>query len=828
MIIPSIDLMNGNAVQLIGGKALELDAGDPKPLAQRFARVGQIAVIDLDRALGKGCNQAVIEELLSLARCRVGGGIRTAEDAIEWLDKGAEKVILGTAAKPEILRQLPKDRVIVALDAVNGEVVIDGWRTKTGCSVESRMAELRSYCDHFMVTLVEREGRMEGIDFDQVHRILNAAQGAEVTFAGGVTTAEEIAQLDRLGADAQVGMALYKGQLDLAEAFAAPLKPADSRGLWPTVVCDEFGVALGLCWSNLNSISAAIGSGRGVYQSRSRGLWEKGKTSGATQELIRIELDCDRDALRFTVRQAGSGFCHKNTRTCWGNDEGLLALERRLQQRQTSAPNGSYVERLMQNPTLLAAKLEEEAKELAEASDPNSVAEETADVLFFAMVAMTQGKASLADVSEALRKRALKVRRRKGDAKANYSVAKILDEVEEHGESAVRRYAELFGDCEAGQPLVLESSELAAIAADAPADMVATLQRTAARIQRFAQRQLDSISEFQIESDGLLCGQQIAAVERAGCYAPGGRYPLPSSVLMTAIPAKVAGVGEVIVASPNPSQATLTAAAIAGADRFLVVGGAQAIGALAFGMEGLNPCDLIVGPGNRYVTEAKKLVQGRVGIDMLAGPSELVVVSDGSGSAQIIAADLLAQAEHDQDAIPLFLTTCSTQADQVQHALNQQLESLPTAEVARAALKNGGVKFCRSEAEIAAIVNDIAPEHLSLQLATGSKLREKIRHYGALFDGESAAEVFGDYGVGPNHVLPTARGARFTGGLSVHTFLRLRTWIRATNPVEAKTSPLSNQLVDDVVSLARLEGLEGHARSALARLGSLAKARYPI
>jgi phosphoribosyl-AMP cyclohydrolase / phosphoribosyl-ATP pyrophosphohydrolase len=419
MIIPSIDLMDGKAVQLIGGKTMELDAGEPFPIARRFSRVGEIAVIDLDRALCQGNNESIIRELIQQTACRVGGGIRDAESALHWLDRGAVRVILGTAATPEVLQQLPKGRVVAALDAVNGEVVVDGWRRKTGCRVEDRMRELRPYCDQFMVTLVEREGRMQGIDFEQVERILAAADGAKITFAGGITTAEEIAELDRLGADSQVGMALYKGELDLADAFAAPLKRSISQGLWPTIVCDELGIALGMCWSDRESLQAAIQQGRGIYHSRSRGLWVKGETSGAVQELIRVDLDCDRDALRFTVRQADPGFCHLQSRTCWGSDSAIPALSRRLQQRAESAPKGSYVDRLLNDPDLLQAKLLEEAEELAAANTTAEVAEECADVLFFAMVAMTRGGVELADVSEVLQKRALKISRRPGDAKVN-------------------------------------------------------------------------------------------------------------------------------------------------------------------------------------------------------------------------------------------------------------------------------------------------------------------------------------------------------------------------------------------------------------------------
>ena len=391
-------------------------------------------------------------------------------------------------------------------------------------------------------------------------------------------------------------------------------------------------------------------------------------------------------------------------------------------------------------------------------------------------------------------------------------VSQIIDEVQSQGEIAIRKFAERFGDLATNAPLVINREEMTVAMDRVSAKDLATLRRTAARIQKFAEGQRQSLRSYQSNADGITCGQEAVPVLRAGCYAPGGRYPLPSSVLMTAVTAKVAGVHEIIVASPRPNAITLAAAAIAGADKFLVIGGAQAIAALAFGCAELPPCDVIVGPGNRYVTAAKQLLQGRVGIDMLAGPSELVVASDGTGKPQIIAADLLAQAEHDPDAYPLFLSTCSRQIAAVQNEIQLQLQDLPTADVARAALQNGGAVLCPNLQQLAEVVNRIAPEHLSLQLSNIDEFKPLIHHYGALFEGEGAAEVLGDYGAGPNHVLPTETNARFGGGLSVFTFLRIRTWMRA------EQGEVAEQLLQDVVSMARMEGLEAHARAAQQRL----------
>lgn len=418
MIVPSIDLQDGQAVQLVGGKERVLDAGDPRPLATRFGRVGEIAVIDLDAAMGRGSHAALIGELCDLAACRVGGGIRDEATARRWLDAGAAKIILGTAATPELLSKLPRERVIAALDAVDGEVVVHGWTTRTGASIEERLAVLRPHVSGFLITFVEREGRLGGTAMDRVAPLIAAAGDARITFAGGVTTAEEVAELDRLGADAQVGMALYTGRLSLADAFLAPLRTDRADGLVPTVVVDATGQALGLVWSSRESVALALDEGRGVYWSRSRGgIWRKGESSGAVQELLAVSLDCDRDALRFVVRQAGSGFCHEGTWTCWGQGGGLTGLERTLVGRAVSAPAGSYTRRLFDDPGLLASKLREEADELARATTREEVAHEAADVLYFTLARLAAAGVRLDEVERILDRRALAVTRRPGNAK---------------------------------------------------------------------------------------------------------------------------------------------------------------------------------------------------------------------------------------------------------------------------------------------------------------------------------------------------------------------------------------------------------------------------
>ncbi len=428
MIIPSIDLMDGQAVQLIQGREKVLDAGDPRPLAARFGRVGEVAVVDLDAALGRGNNTELIEELCQLAPCRVGGGIRSLGDARRWLDRGARKIVLGTAAVPEILGELPRDRLVAALDAWEGEVVVKGWTERTGRSVEEGLRALRPLVGGYLVTFVEGEGKESGFPEDRIAALKEAAGGARLTVAGGITTPREIAWLDHTGLDAQVGMALYRGHLDLADAFTAPLRSDRPDGLWPTVVVDERGGILGLVWSSPDSVRVAIDEGIGAYHSRSRGLWRKGLTSGATQELIRIAPDCDRDALLVTVRQTGSGFCHLGSWTCFGPARGLQRLQETLQNRMAHADDGSLTRRLLDDPALLRGKLVEEAEELGAATATEHILAEAADVTYFLAVALARAGLTMADVEQELDRRSLKITRRQASNPKRLSTKPLADD----------------------------------------------------------------------------------------------------------------------------------------------------------------------------------------------------------------------------------------------------------------------------------------------------------------------------------------------------------------------------------------------------------------
>jgi len=359
--------------------------------------------------------------------------------------------------------------------------------------------------------------------------------------------------------------------------------------------------------------------------------------------------------------------------------------------------------------------------------------------------------------------------------------------------------------------------EILAAFAHVPAEVVAALRRCVERVRLFCERQLAAYKDFDIEIEpGLFIGQRVVPIERVGVYVPGGRFPLVSSVYMGVVPARVAGVREVVVCSPPSYQGSvhpgvLVAADLAGADEVYRIGGVQAIAALAYGTESLRAVHKIVGPGNAFVTAAKREVYGQVGIDFIAGPSEVLIIADGGAKPELIAADLLAQAEHDPDALPLLISTSAELAERVRAELSRQLATLPAASVARLAVERHGlIVVARSPEEAVALANARAPEHLELQVANPAPYVAGLRNYGSLFVGEGAAEALGDYSSGLNHVLPTSGAARYTGGLSVREFLKVQTVLR----VEGDGSQLA---LEDAIRLARTEGLVAHERSLRAR-----------
>ncbi len=427
-------------------------------------------------------------------------------------------------------------------------------------------------------------------------------------------------------------------------------------------------------------------------------------------------------------------------------------------------------------------------------------------------------------------------------------VKDVLRDVKNMGDKALSDYGAKF-DVSAPSHFEIPQNELKAAAEKMKREnpgLYESLCYSRDLAKKFAERQRESFDEFEIElAPGLFTGQKNIPVDRAGVYVPAGRFPLLSTVIMTVVPAKAAGVGQVVMCTPprvHPDdledakaqgsgvpgkpfvggkpyadEGIMAAACICGADKVYACGGAQAIGAMAFGTESIPKADVVVGPGNKFVAEAKRLIYGTVGIDMLAGPTEVFAIADESANPKWLAADLLAQAEHDVVAQPLLATDSEELAKAVQEEIEEQLKDLPTAETARKSVDTYGKIIVTSSIEEACeIANKKAPEHLELAMDAGEKLgaaKKLVHNYCSLFIGHGAAEVFGDYAAGLNHTLPTSGSAKFTGGLSVRAFIKTVTTLRT---IEGKEGALASAKAAGILGDA--EGLAAHARAARIRI----------
>ncbi len=395
-------------------------------------------------------------------------------------------------------------------------------------------------------------------------------------------------------------------------------------------------------------------------------------------------------------------------------------------------------------------------------------------------------------------------------------VAEIIARVRREGDAALTALTQRFDRWPATEEgLALPREALEEAKARVAPDVLAALELAAERIRAYHERQVPD-DELYTDAIGARLGHRWTPVDAAGLYVPGGLAAYPSSVLMNAIPAKVAGVKRLVMMVPTPegvmNDLVLAAALIAGVDEVHRAGGAQAIAALAYGTESIAPVDVIVGPGNAYVAEAKRQVFGHVGIDMVAGPSEVLIIADKHANPAWIAADLLAQAEHDALAQSVLLTPSEALAQAVMDEVERQLETLPKKDIAGASWRDhGAVIVVRDLKEACAISNRFAPEHLELEVAEPEALLPHIRHAGAIFLGAFTPEAVGDYVAGPNHVLPTSRSARFSSGLSVLPFMKRTTLLSCTPDALAEIGPAA-------VKLAEAEGLEAHARSVRIRL----------
>ncbi|KAK7962682.1 uncharacterized protein PG986_003507 [Apiospora aurea] len=647
--------------------------------------------------------------------------------------------------------------------------------------------------------------------------------------------------------------------------------------LMPTVVCDERGIALGLVYSSQESVAESLKTQTGVYQSRKRGLWYKGATSGDTQELVRVSLDCDNDALKFVIKQKGK-FCHLNQFGCFGDLKGVSKLEQTLVSRKESAPQGSYTARLFSDEKLLRAKIMEEAEELCDAQTPEEIAFEAADLIYFALTKAVSKGVSLSDIERNLDAKSLKVKRRTGNAKGKWAEKEGItnETVEKAKEAAKDSTTPLTSAPAAEAQTAPEADRISMKRLDA--GKMGTAQVTEA-LKRPSQKSAEAImgivhpiindvrqngdkallsythkfeKAFSLTSPaidvsfenirkfheaqkeeplkvetmpGVICSRFSRPIERVGLYVPGGTAVLPSTALMLGVPAMVAGCQKIVLASPPRSDGSITPEIVyvahkVGAESIVLAGGAQAVAALAYGTESVTKVDKIYGPGNQFVTAGKMYVSNDtnagVGIDMPAGPSEVLVIADGEANPAFVASDLLSQAEHgvDSQVVLIAIDLDEQQLQAIEDELHKQAMALPRVDIVRGAISHSVTIQVKDVDEAMVISNDYAPEHLILQLKDAEKVVDKVMNAGSVFIGQWTPESVGDYSAGVNHSLPTYGYAKQYSGVNLGSFLK---HITSSN----LTADGLRNVGSAVMQLAKVEELEAHRRAVEIRLSSI-------
>lgn len=393
------------------------------------------------------------------------------------------------------------------------------------------------------------------------------------------------------------------------------------------------------------------------------------------------------------------------------------------------------------------------------------------------------------------------------------SVNEIINDVRKNGDDAVREYTKKFGDGDL-KAFRLTPGEIKNALNEVDEETIKTIKYAINNVFEFAKAQFNSIKETEVNIGENILGHKIISLESVGCYIPGGNYPLPSSAIMTIVPAKVAGVKRIVAMSPKIKPVTIAAAHLAGADEIYKIGGVQAIAAMAYGTQSIEKVNKIVGPGNKFVTSAKKQVYGECGIDFLAGPSEVLIIADETSNPEFIAADMLAQCEHDKDARAFLICTSEKIAKEADKKANELLEVLETKEIAKISYEKSHAIIVENMEQAVLIANKKAPEHLELCIENAEEQIDKFTNYGSLFIGNYSAEVFGDYVSGTNHTLPTNQVSKYSGGLSVFDYIKIQTYqIIKRNSLEETAKNASR--------LAKQEGLYAHKAAADVRLKSL-------
>ncbi|KAJ7129588.1 histidinol dehydrogenase-domain-containing protein [Mycena epipterygia] len=782
------------------------------------------------------------------------------EEAVSWLDAGVDKLIVPLAWAKELIELISSERLLLLLDVGNISAVSDTVRNGVSGVLLKTPA----------------------IDLDLISSISKFFTGSAIhvlSTSSVPPTASLIRGLLGIGATpvlpgSQLTLAATSAsQINIADAFLAPIVSDRQDGLFPTIVSTETGHSLGLVYSSSESVKESILTGKGVYQSRKHGLWRKGETSGATQDVVSIRLDCDSDSLEFRVVQHGAGFCHLDRQSCFGETSGLPALESTLRSRFESAPEGSYTKRLFSDPELLRSKIMEEADELCRADHKEDVAFEAADLFYFALTKCIAAGVGISDIEASLDRKAKRVTRRAGNAKPEWSkkpsssppqpvaperevdgairmrtsdladispdersallrrpvlksdemitrVKPIVDDVRTRGDAALLELTAKFDKAELLSTVVFPPFAADTMVVD-PA-VGEAIKIAYANIKKFHEAQADTTTLRVETMPGVVCSRFARPIARVGLYVPGGTAILPSTALMLGIPAQVAGCQQIVLATPprpdgSISPEVMYVANLVGASAVLKAGGAQAVAALAYGTETVPKVDKIFGPGNQWVTAAKMLVQNDtdalVSIDMPAGPSEVLVIADYTANPAFVAADLLSQAEHGVDS-QVVLVAVNLDADklaEIENELDIQAHALSRVDIVRKSIGKSIIVKAASVEEAIAFSNDYAPEHLILHLENASEKVQFIDNAGSVFVGPYSPESCGDYASGTNHTLPTNGYARQFSGVNTLSFQK---HITSQEITEAGL----NTLGPVVATLADCEGLEAHANAVRIRL----------
>ncbi|KAF8591598.1 histidine biosynthesis trifunctional-protein [Ramaria rubella] len=788
----------------------------------------------------------------------------TIHDLTGWLDNGAQKIVVPLVLAKEVIGVIPPERLIILLDAGSVSAVSD----KIGSGVSGVLLKTST------------------MDLELISSIRRFFAGGDIYVLPSMTVAPStsvVREVRRRNAILVIPSPLLTlsstsiDQLNITEAFMAPLTSDRPDELFPTIVSSatQGNRALGLVYSSKESIAESIVTGKGVYQSRKHGLWRKGDTSGSTQDVVRISLDCDSDSLQFSVIQHGTGFCHLGTPSCFGQLSGLAGLENTLRSRFNSAPEGSYTDRLFKDPTLLRSKIMEEADELCQAQSKSDVAFEAADLLYFALTKCIAEGVGIVDIERSLDQKARKVSRRPGNAKPQWlstaaslqakpeveppmnenirmqavdlvtispreranilrrpvlksdemiaKVRPIVEDVRKRGDAALIEYAAKFDKAQLKETVIRPPFSPETMVIDH--EVRQALDQAYSNVWKFHEAQMDASTLVVETMPGVVCSRFARPITSVGLYVPGGTAILPSTALMLGVPAQVAGCQKIVLSTPPRPDGTISpevmyVAHLVGASAVLKAGGAQAVAAMAYGTESVLKVDKIFGPGNQWVTAAKMLVQNDtdalVSIDMPAGPSEVLVIADSTAVPSFVAADLLSQAEHgtDSQVILIAIDLPLTLLDDIERELDNQAHTLPRVDIVRESIRKSLIVKVPTLEEAFAFSNDYAPEHLILHVKEARERVKSVENAGSVFIGPFSPESCGDYASGTNHTLPTNGYARQFSGVNTLSFQKHITSQEVTKAGLDRLGPV-------VITLAECEGLRAHANAVRVRLGKV-------